>query len=51
MIDEVRERRRELMVEFGGELERLFRALEARQAREPERLVDLRKRRTRPATR
>ncbi|MBI4612612.1 MAG: hypothetical protein HY720_03290 [Planctomycetes bacterium] len=45
LIDEVRERRRELIAHLGGDLERVFKALQERQAEEPNRLIDLRERR------
>ena len=47
LIDEVRQRRRELFQDMGGDLKKLTEAIEQIQAEHPEKVVDLRKRRSR----
>lgn len=47
LIDEVRQRRRELFQDMGGDLKKLTAAIERLQAEHPEKVVDLRKRRLR----
>ncbi len=42
LIDEVRERRRDLMASLGNDLRELGKAIRARQCADPEGLVDLR---------
>ncbi len=45
LIDEVRQRRRELFQALGGDLDKLGEAIERIQAEHPEKVVDLRKHR------
>ena len=44
LIDEVRERRRELFAQHSNDLQKLFEAIQRLQAKHPEKVVDLRKR-------
>jgi hypothetical protein len=44
LIDEVRERRRELLETYGSDLQKLYEAIRRLQAEHPEKLRDLRKR-------
>lgn len=44
LIDEVRERRRQLLASYDNDLSKLFEALRRAEAQHPEKLVDLRKR-------
>ena len=46
LIDEVRQRRREMMEEYDNDLSKLFEEIQRRQAEHPEKLVDRRKRET-----
>jgi len=43
LIDEVRQRRRELFAEHGNDLQKLFEAMQRLQAKHPEKVVDFRK--------
>lgn len=47
LIDEVRQRRRDLFEELGCDLKRLGELIQKRQARHPEKLVDRRKNQSR----
>jgi hypothetical protein len=40
LIDEVRQRRREMMQEYGNDLNKLFEEIQRRQAQHPEKCVD-----------
>jgi hypothetical protein len=44
LIDEVRQRRRELLAEYGNDLGKLFEAIQKIEAEHPEKVLDPRKR-------
>ena len=44
LVDEVRERRRQLLADYGNDLPRYFEAIQRLQAQHPEKVVDPRKR-------
>ena len=46
LIDEVRQRRRELFAKYDNDLEKLYEAIKRRQNEHPEKVADLRKRRS-----
>lgn len=48
LIDEIRQRRREIAAEFDFDVKKLFEELQRRQAEHPERVVDPRTRPTNP---
>jgi hypothetical protein len=50
LIDEVRQRRRELLAAHGDDLQRLGEAIRRREAEHPEKMVDRRRRKAREAS-